>query len=318
VDNLNIVGGNGTGLYVKGDNATLNDVKITNHEGTSAVIDGEGTKGSTIPATSADKAFTIPTTASTNPVFTINNLPSDANGNFSVAINGKVVKTVPVVNGTADPITLDLAPGNYSVLLEYGDDPKYLIPITKSGLMEVKEPVIRIIDNKDLTVSYSGIATYSVRVLADGVNITDGTEVTFVFNGAKLTAKTVKGIATVTLNSAIKVGKYTITASYKDKNVTNNVEILNIIKSSLKKLKKSKKVNKVKVTLAKVDGKYLSKKTVVLKLKGKKVASAKTNSKGVATLKVKKKSLKKFKKGKKVVANFVYGQDILTKKIKIA
>ena len=89
-----------------------------------------------------------------------------------------------------------------------------------------------------------------------------------------------------------------------------------IIKAKNKKVKKSKKVNKIKVTLKKVNGKALAKKTLKLKVKGKTV-KAKTNKKGVATFKVKKNVLKKLKVGKKYKYTVTFGKDKATKKLTI-
>lgn len=114
----------------------------------------------------------------------------------------------------------------------------------------------------------------------------------------------------------MKVKKYTITATYKDVTVNNKVTIKHVIKASNKKVKKSKKVNKVKVSLKKVNGKYLKGKTLKIKF-NKKTYKVKTNKKGVAIWKVKKSMLKKLKVGKKYKYTVTYGKDKMTKKLTI-
>ena len=89
-----------------------------------------------------------------------------------------------------------------------------------------------------------------------------------------------------------------------------------MIKASNKKVKKSAKVTKIKITLNKVNGKYLKSKTLKIKF-NKKTYKVKTNKKGVATWKVKKSMLKKLKVGKKVKYTVTYGKATLTKKLTI-
>jgi len=225
-----------------------------------------------------------------------------------------------VRKGVADPITVKkMTAGNHTVELVFEATGNKYLGMKQTATVTIKADPVIVITATNISALYTANAIYNVVVTVDGVKVADNETVVINFNGIKYNVKTVNGTAKFPVNTAITIGKYTITAEYQNKTVSNTVDILNIINANkLKKLKKSKKVNKVKITLLKVDGKYLSKKTVVLKLKNKKVASAKTNSKGVATLKVKKKALKKFKKGKKVVATVIYGADTVTKKIKIA
>jgi len=245
------------------------------------------------------------------------NLPKDANGTVYVYIDNIIYKNITVTNGTADPIILtNMTPGNHTVVIQYSGDNKYQ-PVNKTFNVTVPKPVITL-KGADMVVLYSGELLYKVQVLSDGKNITDGTNITIIYNNNKFTVQTKGGYATLLLQSELKPDTYKVTANYTNITTTNNIVIKNIINAKkLKKLKKSKKVNKVKASLIKVDGKYLVGKKLTLKIKGKKVATAKTNKKGTATFKVKKKKLKKFKKGKKYTASVIYGQDIYNKKIKI-
>ena len=213
-----------------------------------------------------------------------------------------------------------MTPGEHKVTLAYSGDSEFNEEKSPETTVTIPKPIpVITLTANNIIASYSANAIYTITVTADGEKIADNETILITFNGFKQTAKTFNGTAKFIVGTEIKVGKYTITAEYKNKTVSNTVDILNIINAKkLKKLKKSKKVNKVKVSLLKVDGKIQAGKKLTLKLKNKKVATAKTNKKGTATFKVKKKALKKFKKGKKVVATVVYGADTVSKKIKIA
>ena len=72
---------------------------------------------------------------------------------------------------------------------------------------------------------------------------------------------------------------------------------------------------KIKVTLKKVNGKYLKNKKVTLKF-NKKTLKAKTNKKGVATFTIKNSVYKKLKVNKKYTYQVIYGKDKVKKTIK--
>jgi len=322
----NIEGNNVAGTVVngKGDNYEIKGVKGTNVTDGFTKLDGSG-KATGIEAADPKDALKIPSNPTGNTAsYKPEGLPSNANGWFYVYVDGVLYNNTGsrLRNGVANPINVTFTPGTHTVKLtvEFSGT-TYNSPLeneNKNVTIPAKPPVIVLTAN-NIIASYSANAVYTVTITADNVKIADNETVVITFNGFKQTAKTFNGTAKFTLNTEIKVGKYTITAEYKNKTVSNTVDILNIINANkLKKLKKSKKVNKVKVSLLKVDGKIQAGKKLTLKLKNKKVATAKTNKKGTATFKVKKKSLKKFKKGKKVVATVVYGADTVSKKIKIA
>jgi hypothetical protein len=183
--------------------------------------------------------------------------------------------------------------------------------------MNVPTPVYKIAENKDVTVVYSGKATYKVLITKNGKAVGAGESVVITFNGKKYTVKTdSKGYATLNLNTKVKVKTYTITAEYKGVKVTNKVKVQHVIKASNKKVKKSKRVTKVKITLKKVNGKVLKKKTLKIKFRGK-TYKVKTNKKGIAYWKVKKSMLKKTTVGKKYKYKVTYGKDVLTKKLTV-
>ena len=178
-------------------------------------------------------------------------------------------------------------------------------------------PVFALSENKNVAAIYSAKANYKVLVTRDGKAVGAGETVTIKYNGKTYYVKTDKnGYVTLSLNTKVKVKKYTITATYKGVKVTNKVTIKHVIKAGNKKVKKSRKVTKVKVSLKKVNGKYLKGKVLKIKF-NKKTYKVKTNKKGVATWKVKKSMLKKLKAGKKYKYKVTCGKDVVTKKLTI-
>ena len=81
-------------------------------------------------------------------------------------------------------------------------------------------------------------------------------------------------------------------------------------------VKKSAKTLKIKITLKKVNNKYLTNKKVTLKISGKTI-TAKTNKKGVATFTVKKNILSKLKAGKSYKYQVTYLKDTVKKTLKV-
>ena len=203
--------------------------------------------------------------------------------------------------------------GTYSILFAYGDD-----EYSKVGTLKVSEKVSKPkITGKDITMLYTSNANYKVHVTIDGKAVA-GQYVTFKFNGHTKTVKTNnKGYATYKIPKvAPKKAKYTITATYKGTKISNKVKVNGIVVAKNVNVKKSNKVTKVKVTLKKVNKKYLSGKKLTLKFKGKKY-KATTNKKGVAIFKLKKNIFQKLKVGKKYKYTVTYGKDTASKSFKI-
>ena len=264
-------------------------------------------------AVDPDRAFDIPSEGA-NPTYSIN-LPHDATGNFTVVVDGKVAGNASLVNGSASVTVSDLESGNHNVTIMYSGDDKYSAIAKNTTLFVV--PVYKITENKDITMLYSAKTPYKVLITKDGKAVGAGESVTITYNGKTYNVKTdANGYATLKLPD-VKPNKatYAITATYNGVTVQNKVKVNSIIKASNKKVKKSKKVTKVKVTLKKVNGKYI-KGTLKIKF-NKKTYKVKTNKKGVATWKVKKSMLKKLKVGKKYKYKVTYGKDTVTKKLTI-
>ena len=246
----------------------------------------------------------------TTPSFSIS-LPSDATGNLTVIINGKNY-TQELVNGSATVNLPELNPGNYNAIVTYSGDSKYS-PITTNATVSVPKPVLAA---KSFSMLYTSGAKYAVSVTLDGKAVA-GKKVSFTINGKKVTATTDKnGYASVKISLPPKSKAYTVTATYLGVKVTNKVTVKSIVTANNVNVKKSAKILKIKVSLKKVNKKYLKGKTLSLKFKGK-TYKAKTNKKGIATFTIKKNVLKKLKVGKKYTYKVTYGKDVVNKKITV-
>jgi len=144
-----------------------------------------------------------------------------------------------------------------------------------------------------------------------------GKTVTFVVNGKKSTVKTdSKGYASVKINLPPKSAKYSVSASYSNLKTSNKVKVNSILVAKNVNVKKSAKKLTIKVTLKKVNKKYLKSKKITLKFKGKKY-TAKTNKKGVAKFKLNKKVIKKLKAGKKYTYQVTYLKNTVKKTVSV-
>ena len=189
--------------------------------------------------------------------------------------------------------------------------------LSKDTTLNVHIPVYKITANSDISVLYSAKAIYKVLITKDGKAAEAGNRVSFTFNGKTYSVKTdSQGYAALNLETALKPGAYIISCEFNGVKVSNKVTVKNIIKASNKKVKKSAKTTKIKITLSKVNNQILKSKTLKVKFNGK-TYKVKTNKKGVATWSIKKAAVKKLKVGKKVKYTVTYGKDTLTKSITI-
>lgn len=236
-------------------------------------------------------------------------LPSDINGSGFVSINGKDYP-INLENGYGSLKINDLTPNDYNAIFTFKGDNKYN-NLTSNVMFYVPKPVLKA---NDMNIYYTSGFKYTVQVTASGMPVA-GKQISFILNGKKTFAVTDNnGFATIKLNLPPKSTKYSVSAEYRGTVIKNKVKINSIVKAKNVKVKKSAKTLKIKVSLKKVDGKFLKSKKITLKFKGK-TYKAKTNKKGVATFKIKKNVLKKLKKGKKYTYKVSYLKDIVNKKI---
>ena len=237
-----------------------------------------------------------------------------ATGSVIINING-INYISEIVNNTATIKLRGLYNGHYPAIVAYVGDKNYPSQCDLAIINIKHSPNYQISGNKDITVKYGGKATYKVLITKDGKAVGAGEAVTISFNGVDYHIKTdSRGYATLNLKTNIKVANYNIKTTYNGKSVLNKIKIVQIIKASDKKVKKSSKLTKVKISLNKVDGKILKNKNIKIKFNGKKY-TVKTNYNGVAIWKVKKSMVKNLKTGKKVKYILTYGKDTLTKNL---
>ena len=174
------------------------------------------------------------------------------------------------------------------------------------------KPVNPVIKITAVKTSVIYLNNFKVRVLSDGNSVGSGKFVYLKIAGKTLKAKTNKfGYAVFKLS--VKPKKYTATVTYGTSR-SFKISVTTIFKANNIKVKKSAKVLNIKVSLKKVNDKYLSGKKVTLKFKGKSY-KLKTNSKGAVTFKISKDVLKKLTVGKKYTYAVSYGKDTVKKTV---
>ena len=228
------------------------------------------------------------------------NLPKDADGIFTVLVDGKEYQSKTLIEGKATINVDGLAPGDHKITLKYSGDEKYAA-VTQDKTVHIKE--VRFDKNTDVSAVFTTQATYTVQLKVD-TQVFEGKTVTFKIKD-KIYYATTDSLGFASITVKLPAGKYTVTAEYKGVKVTNKITFNHIIVSK-----------KITVKLNKVNNKILKGKKVILKFKGKKY-KAKTNKKGIAKFTLKKSVYSKLKEGKNYKYTVTYGKDKVTKKIKI-
>ncbi|WP_288267546.1 Ig-like domain repeat protein [uncultured Methanobrevibacter sp.] len=239
-------------------------------------------------------------------------LDSQATGNVSFAVNG-VTYNEAIADGVIVKVIPNLPVGLYNVNVNYSGDLRFNKTISVVSFT-VKPAPNTVIKGSDINVLYTSNSYYKVKLTQNNAPLA-GKTVTINFNGANYKINTDKnGIATFKITA--KPGKYTIKATYNNKATKNTVTVKSILQAKNLKVKKSAKTAKIKVTLKKVNNKYLKGKTLKLKI-NKNTLKAKTNKKGVATFKLSKSILKKLKKAKKYTYTVTYQKDSIKKSLMV-
>ena len=237
-------------------------------------------------------------------------MDGQATGNVSFAVNG-VTYNEAIADGVIVKVIPNLPAGSYNVNVTYSGDLRF--NKTSSVVSFTVKPASTVLKGNDITVLYTSNSYYNVKLTQNNVPLV-GKTVTINFNGVNYNVQTdSKGIASFKISA--KPGKYTIKASYDGKVTKNTVVVKSILQAKNINAKKSGKTVKIKVTLKKVNNKYLKNKVVILKF-NKKTFKAKTNKKGVVTFTIKKNVYKKLKKSKKYTYQVIYGKDNVKKTIK--
>ncbi|WP_405287182.1 Ig-like domain repeat protein [Methanobrevibacter sp.] len=252
-----------------------------------------------------DEAFTIPENGNDYSI----SLPSDATGTLTVTVDG-VNYTETLVNGKATVNIPELTTGSHNITVTYSGDAKYS-PIIKSGVV-VKAPVINL-TGSNLNMLYTSGKYFKVRLTIDGQPFASQ-KVKITLNGKTYSRTTnANGYASIKIKFAPKT--YTVKATYGNLTIAKKVTVKSIISAKNINAKRSAKTVKIKVTLKKVNNKYLKNKKITLKF-NKKTFKAKTSKKGVATFTIKNSVYKKLKVNKKYAYQVIYGKNKVKKTIK--
>ena len=252
-----------------------------------------------------DEAFTIPENGNNYSI----SLPSDATGTLTVTVDG-VNYTETLVNGKATVNIPELTTGSHNITVTYSGDAKYS-PITKSSVV-VKAPVINL-TGSNLNMLYTSGKYFKVRLTIDGQPFASQ-KVKITINGKTYSRTTnANGYASIKIKLPPKT--YAVKATYGNLTIAKKVTVKSIISAKNINAKRSAKTVKIKVTLKKVNNKYLKNKKVTLKF-NKKTFKAKTSKKGVATFTIKNSVYKKLKVNKKYAYQVIYGKNKVKKTIK--
>ena len=248
---------------------------------------------------------------STAGIFTLE-FPDDAEGTLTVFLDGTKYKVYDIIGGILK-IDLSDKKGKYNITFEYSGDKNY--PAFK------KDANVTVETNPSITASnakviYSAGTTYKITVYKNkGITANNVSVAIKQNNKAFKTIKTnSKGIASFKITQT--PGTYKLKITSLGKTVTKTLTVKHIVTLKTATVKKSAKKLILQATLAKVNKKYLKKKTVTFKFNGKKY-KAKTNAKGVAKVTIKKSILKKLKVGKKITYQATYAKDTIKKTVKI-
>ena len=244
---------------------------------------------------------------------------TDATGNVSFTIvNQYTQETVTVVaeikNGIASIDISRFKDGSYTITWHYAGDENHTA-ITKEFTLTIIHKASRIAA-ADASTLYTVAKTYSVTVYTGDGSPLAGASVKFLINGKLYRTVTTNsnGVASVSISQ--NPGSYKLTVQADKVSVTKKLTVKHIVSLAKVKVKRSAKKLVIKVTLAKVNGKYLKNKKITLKFNGKKY-TAKTGKKGVAKFTIKKSVLKKLKNGKKVTYSATYLKDTVKTAVKI-
>lgn len=169
--------------------------------------------------------------------------------------------------------------------------------------------------NKNINMYYYDGSKYTFKVYDDNGKLVGANQKVVVkLNKKTYNLKTnANGVVSLKIPYTVKIGTYTIKATYKGETIKNTVKVKQILTS--KSTVKVKKTAKKLVLQAKLK-KKLKSKTITFKFNGKKY-KAKTNKYGIAKVTINKNVISKLKKGKTYSVNINYYKINLKTKVKV-
>ena len=211
---------NGTNITVSGLNAgtyiltasTVGDVNYNPVSANATVT----VKGVDVPASQA-LSTNVPAN-SQSPTFSIK-LDNDATGNFTVSVDGKVVDTKPLKDGSASITAANLAAGNHKISISYSGDGKYA-PIAQNTTLTIKAPAVvknatQIVAKKKTFKAKVKVKKYTIT-LKSGKTLLKKVKVTLKVKGKTYKATTNnKGKATFNIKNLKKKGTYNAVIKFK-------------------------------------------------------------------------------------------------------
>ena len=245
-------------------------------------------------------------------------LPVDAEGFFTVVVDGNPVR-VGVVNGSASIPVSGWDGGKHNITLIYSGDARYAGYCT-SQIVEVAKLTPKMTLSHPSKVTAGKSSTIKINLPSDATG-----HVLIEVQGKKYdNIKVVNGVAAVNI-AGLKAGnpvlKYTYKGNAKYSSVSGSVKLKVVgpkVTVTLKKVKVKKSAKKLVLqSTVKIDGKTKKGLKVTFKFNGKKIGKAKTTAKGVAKITIKKSVLKKLKVGKKLTYSATYGKVSDKKTVKI-
>lgn len=177
-------------------------------------------------------------------------------------------------------------------------------------------PVNALIVADNAVSTYTDGKVYKVKVMI-GTKAIEGANVVFKINGKTVKTATTDENGFATFKISKVPGSYKLSITALGNTVTKNLKVKDILKLSKVSVKKSAKKLTLVASLAKVNGKYLKKKTVTFKFNGKKYKKT-TNSKGVAKITIPKSAFAKLKIGKKITYQATYLKNTVKRTVKVS
>ncbi|MBR6025087.1 MAG: Ig-like domain repeat protein [Methanobrevibacter sp.] len=145
-----------------------------------------------------------------------------SNTNVEMNINGVFYKRSTDSNGVVK-LTINLPPDSYILTVSN--------PVTGENAANNITVLSRFVENNDLVKYYKNASKYSVKLLDEKGSPLSGVNVKFNINGVFYSRATdSNGVASLAINLA--PGNYIITAEYDGFKVSNNIKVLNVIKTN--------------------------------------------------------------------------------------